>query len=369
MPQETLKNKDANIPKLFSNLNFLIDSFNINGTPKEGRTNSPLSSAIRDTEKMIAELKQIAAERPQIWGRYQKATEEFLDRAFAVCNDIDLHYSDSRRKLNQFKKLFIKHFRPYLRIGKLNRHVIDSPHGYAGDYEIIDAIYRNRPDTDGMAKCLDEGFLTTPASVATRNRKEDFIRIMKEAVLSRPHDRTHILNLASGPCRDILELLSDRTIREREVIIDCVDHDPKALEYGKNLMPKEWVDRYVSFYKIDAVRLALAKDPFRYLKEKYDLIISTGLFDYLADKVAVRLISNLKALLKKDGRMVISNYRDKTSNPSRVFMEWGGDWNLIYRTESEFLSLFERAGFNSDCLSLQFEKQRIMQYCVAKKIE
>jgi len=110
----------------------------------------------------------------------------------------------------------------------------------------------------------------------------------------------------------------------------------------------------------------LAKDVLTIFPKRYDIIFSTGLFDYLNHKISVRLVQNLRKLLKDDGLMIISNYRDKFSNPSRLYMEWGGDWELVYRTEEEFLKIFTDAGFNASALSLRFENQKIMQYCLAR---
>ncbi|MDD5671470.1 MAG: hypothetical protein PHN49_07515, partial [Candidatus Omnitrophica bacterium] len=75
---------------------------------------------------------------------------------------------------------------------------------------------------------------------------------------------------------------------------------------------------------------------------------------------------NMRKLLKKDGVMIISNYRDKWANPSRHYMEWGGGWELIYRTEEEFARLFKNAGFEKSQLSLKYEPQKIMQYRFAR---
>ena len=61
-----------------------------------------------------------------------------------------------------------------------------------------------------------------------------------------------------------------------------------------------------------------------------------GFFDYLNRKTSVNLLRNLRKLLKPEGRLFISNVRDKYSNPSVHFMEWVGDWNLVYREDDEF---------------------------------
>ena len=80
----------------------------------------------------------------------------------------------------------------------------------------------------------------------------------------------------------------------------------------------------INFIKRTRVRIAFKKDIDCLIDEKYDFIYSTGLFDYFEEKIAIRLIQNLRKLLKPDGVLAISDVRDKYSNPSIHFMEWVG---------------------------------------------
>ena len=50
--------------------------------------------------------------------------------------------------------------------------------------------------------------------------------------------------------------------------------------------------------------------------------------------------------------MVIGNYH--TSNPSRHYMAYYGDWYLIHRTEKEFIGLFQNNA--NDQVSLQYDE-------------
>jgi 2-polyprenyl-3-methyl-5-hydroxy-6-metoxy-1,4-benzoquinol methylase len=208
--------------------------------------------------------------------------------------------------------------------------------------------------------------LQTEASVATRNRKEDFKGYIAEVTKSCQNDQARIMDLASGPCRDIRELLSEPDALFSNLSIDCIDHDPHAIDYGKKMVEPFITTSNINFLQKNAARLALTKNIEGMIPWKYDLIFSTGLFDYVDERVAAPLVSNLRKLLKKSGLMIISNYRDKWSNPSRHYMEWGGDWELLYRTEEEFLEIFKKAGFSPEDLSLKFEPQKIMQYCFAR---
>jgi len=173
----------------------------------------------------------------------------------------------------------------------------------------------------------------------------------------------NVLDLASGPCRDVFEVMSGPVKDNKQVKLYCFDADENAVAYGKNLFAG---DSRIEFRKYNAVRIALMKNIQETVPERFDLIFSTGLFDYLDDKITVRLIKNLGKLLKPDGVLAISDVRDKFSNPSIYFMEWVADWNLIYRGDDEFRELFVEAGYNRANLKFRYEQQGMFQYVLAR---
>jgi chemotaxis methyl-accepting protein methylase len=137
----------------------------------------------------------------------------------------------------------------------------------------------------------------------------------------------------------------------------------RALDYAKRLLNNI---ENVNFFQKNAIRLALKKDITNEIPYKYDLIYSTGLFDYLDKKIAIRLINNFKVLLNEDGIIIISNARDKYSNSSSIWMEWIGNWYLIYRTEAEFEEIFLKAGFSQKNIQIIPQQSKVMQYALVK---
>jgi SAM-dependent methyltransferase len=172
------------------------------------------------------------------------------------------------------------------------------------------------------------------------------------------------MNLASGPAREIKELLEfDIDKLFTKVTFDCYDFDERAIDYAKNLLNNA---NNVNFFQKNVIRIALKKDIKEEIPRSYDLIYSTGLFDYLDEKVAVRLVGNLKKLLKRDGTITISNVRDKYSNSSAGWMEWVADWYLVYRSEDEFRNIFLNAGFSPNNLQIKLQYSKVMQYCLTR---
>jgi SAM-dependent methyltransferase len=305
-------------------------------------------------------------EAPEKWGLFQKELDAILDNVFSWCAEFEKQCGANETKIYKMKHLFIEKCRDFVRLGRYNRHVIDKPFGYQGDFLIIDEIYKNNPSTVGIERCMDNYFLKADASAATRNRKEDFKKHLASFSLQRAGSNVKILDLASGPCTDIVEFFEQMPTNRKDLEVDCLDHDQHAIDYARKKMISKDFQQQVCFLQKNAIKLALTKNIKNYISEQYDLIFSTGLFDYLDEKISTRLIHNLKELLAPQGLLIISNYRDKWSNASRHFMEWGGDWELVYRTEDDFLKVFLTAGFSKKQLSLEYEPLKVMQYCFAR---
>lgn len=73
----------------------------------------------------------------------------------------------------------------------------------------------------------------------------------------------------------------------------------------------------------------------------------------------------MKKILKKDGFLIVSNVRDKFSNPTFYFMEWVVDWSLVYRTDQVFKNIFVKAGFSEEDIEVRYEQQGVLQYIKA----
>lgn len=107
------------------------------------------------------------------------------------------------------------------------------PHGYAGDFEIIDKMYREETHNDPEIKIWDEYYHSNAAAAAVRNRKAYFKTLLK----SLSPKKSTILNLASGPCRDLFEHFQENETAEG-LKVDCVDMDENAIQFAKNLNNK-----------------------------------------------------------------------------------------------------------------------------------
>ncbi len=326
--------------------------------------NLPLLTKVKEYRKRAAEIKEYLDQHPDEWPRFQAEVSSSIDAILLdILNFEKENIVGNEEQVYRLKKLFEKRFRKYFLHGDLVKWAFQKPFGYAGDFKVIDEIYCNNPKTEGFDRLFDNHFLAVGVAAAVRNRKQDFKRIIRN--FAEKHQVVRIMNLACGPGRDIQELVKEDTEGFfTKVTFDCYDYDERALHYMKELVNSI---KRINYIQQNAIRLALKKEIEMEIPYRYDLIYSTGLFDYLDERVAIRLVSNLKKLLNPNGQLAIANMRDKYSNRSAYWMEWVLDWNLIYRTEEEFRQIFLASGFDDSNTKILVEKQKIMQYCVAKK--
>ncbi len=326
---------------------------------------SNIFAEVRYYRKMSQHFQAHLARDPGDWIKFQEVFNLSVDKIY---RDIQVFEKENITKLEskvyKLKKIFEKRYRRYFLFGEFIKWSFDKPFGYSGDFKIIDEIYRNCPRTNGFDRLWDNYFQGLAVCKSVRERKADFKKIILDAVKERNGRDIRIMDLACGPAREIKELIEeDKGSYFSRIIFDCYDLDLNALEYAKKLLNEAG---NVNFSQKNAIRIALKKDVTEEIANKYDLIYSTGLFDYLDERVAVRLVGNLRKLLKNDGILAIANVRDKYSNSSAGWMEWVAEWNLIYRSEAQFRKIFLDAGFPPESLRILVQGSKVMQYCVVK---
>lgn len=328
-------------------------------------TTSTIFSKVKEYIKFGQRLQAHLSKHPDDWHKFQDTFNLTLDNVY---NDMLLFEKENigkdESKVYKLQKIFEKRYRHFFLCGTLIKWCFDKPYGYSGDFKIIDDIYQNQPISEGFARLWDNWFQQLTAAKSVRERKGDFKKLILEFVQKHKGENLSIMNLASGPAREIKELLeNDSEKLFSQTTFDCYDLEMRALEYAKQLL-----NNYsnINFSQKNAIRLALKKDIKEEICCNYDLIYSTGLFDYLDERIAVKLVGNLKKLLKPGAIMIIANAADKYSNSSAAWMEWAVDWYLIYRTESEFKKIFLDAGFSDESLQIILQQNNVMQYCIAK---
>ena len=240
-------------------------------------------------------------------------------------------------------------------ISPVHQRARSKPLGYSGDYLIIDWIYTKKTAPSGLEKRFDSIFQSYEAAEAVRNRKKYFIQKCLEFMKSK-RGRVDILNLGCGPCRDVLETYQ-ASKNGTNLHFHCVDQEPEAIEYAKNLLSHNQVQNNV---KLDCTNIFHLKTT-----HQYDLIWIAGLFDYLEDRVAKLLLKRIWRYLKKDGQIIFGNFSPK--NPTRKSMESGCHWYLIHRTAQDLIRLCTETKLPFQEIEVESEPLGINLFCIIRK--
>ncbi len=209
------------------------------------------------------------------------------------------------------------------------------PSGYAGDFEMMNQIYRNQLEgADLFSKCLHRFFVDQDAAKAVQNRSVYLHKKIEQNIEKCQGTPLRILSLACGPAFEISNIL-ETVNPELNFEVVLLDQDVRALQNAQRGIREVLIRRNLKNVKIDYRIQSVKHVLTRGLKDErgYDFMYSSGLFDYLADDIAIATMKRMFAALKPGGDLLIGNF--STSNPNRSIMEICLDWNLIYRSDED----------------------------------
>ena len=230
---------------------------------------------------------------------------------------------------------------PWLLRSRLWARAYLKPHGFAGDYRMVEWMYDleddpcEDPGQPAIVNCLDAAMRSLHSVQAVWHRRRWF-----RAQIERVHDRidrpVRVLDIACGGsryCRDFLDLHPGR------LELTALDQDPAAVAYVRAwLEPQSWDRHRVLCAPVKSLPDLL---PVPRERGTFDVVVSTGLFDYLSDAAATALLGHMAELTNQGGVTAICNFAP--DDPSRAFKTWLTDWQLVYRDEGELLALFPAA--------------------------
>jgi SAM-dependent methyltransferase len=262
-------------------------------------------------------------------------------------------------RLYIFREIF-----PYFMLSRFAKRAYYKPGGYAGDYLMMEMIYRNEPDGSGrLGKLIDAWCLGTPAACAVRGRRRFLKDLLTKACGKRRENNlgTRILNLACGANRELFDFLAECTYTDRITAVG-IDSDSGALEYTNRNVDTFAHDASVRLLMDNVIRWAVKSDirP----AETYDIIYTAGLTDYLGDKVSRTLIRQAFEQLSPGGTFVLGNFGH--DNPNKTLMDEILDWRLVHRNARDLSRLFRGTGFGAN-IKIKSEENGVNLFAVATK--
>jgi extracellular factor (EF) 3-hydroxypalmitic acid methyl ester biosynthesis protein len=233
-------------------------------------------------------------------------------------------------ELTALRALVREQLNPWLLRSRYWNRAYVKPHGYAGDFRMLEWIY-DLEDSDcadplqpAVVNVLDRLFADLHSAHAVWRRRAWFARLVRDRRRrsSRP---LRILDIACGGSRYLRDEMDGR------LDVTFLDQDPAALTFVEQWLPAGRTARLLCA-PVRALPDLLAPG------EQFDLVLSTGLFDYLPDADGAALAAQMCALRAPGGSAVICNFAP--SDPSRAVTDWICDWPLIYRDAAQLRGLF-----------------------------
>lgn len=257
-----------------------------------------------------------------------------------------------------------KEFFPYLMRSRFAERVYYKPKGYAGDFMMMEMIYRNEPDGDGkLGRIMDGWFLKSSAADAVRQRRNLLAGLLTRISRSKLEEQegVRIMNLACGSNRELFDFLSGFE-KSKAVEALCIDIDPDALAFTNRHVNVFNHQATVRLMNENIVKWALGRA--RQDFGQQDIIYSSGLTDYLERRLFVRLIDRCYGQLRDGGVLIVGNF--SPTNPNRQFMDHILHWTLIHRDEEDLRDIFRETGFGEN-VDVTSETHGINLFVVATK--
>ena len=211
----------------------------------------------------------------------------------------------------------------------ITQHARLRPRGYPGDATLLDLIYRH-PEADAVitqAPPLSHAIYSfnseTSGCRSLRQRRDMLTAKIKELAFRRPR----VLSLACGHLR---EAEFCKTALEQVDAFHAIDQD--ELSVGTvHRRYRQWGVRA----RVGTVRQVLRRSA--PMDAHYDFIYAAGLYDYLEERVASRLLERLLDRLSPGGTLWVINFQPSLDDIA--YMEACMDWWLIYRTTDQMKGL------------------------------
>lgn len=242
---------------------------------------------------------------------------------------------------------------------EFNYYVFARPRGYPGDFMTQELIWKGRTIGGqyryrGVSRTGELLTSLTLDMAAPRANEERMKR------LSQLVQDPNLVSVASIGCGSAIEFWGAGEIIPESIFL--LDQDDEALARAKQY--GRFGNRDVKFCKENIVKFILRNSRCLHLGMR-DLIYSFGLLDYFPMQMAKRIIESLWVSVNSGGRLLITNAHP--GNPTRLWMEWGGEWYLNYKTEEQMRELV--VGLDGlASVSYEIDSQNVYQYLTIQKI-
>ena len=204
------------------------------------------------------------------------------------------------------------------------------PRGYTGDFGAMELIWNAQNNeklkfrgTSELGKKINAVTLSMDNCVANGKR----VWLLKKFI--DQYKNANIASIGSGSGIEIIEHYKTNKTNN----FTLFDQDPMSYAlFSHKLKTLDSALSKKTEFKKGNVYKSVLQD-----KSEYSFIYSSGLFDYLNMDSAIKLAKILWGKVKSGGQLLITNAHP--DNPTKLWMEYVGDWWLLYKTKQEMESI------------------------------
>jgi len=215
------------------------------------------------------------------------------------------------------------------------RRAQEKPLGYAGDYEMMNMLYRERAEgADLFGRAMNMYATAETAARANVNRIQYLVDTIEETMARCPGRRVRLASIGSGPGQEIATLLSKKPELGRFLDVALIDQEARAIAYCERSLSGVAQSTGALVRVIpESVRRLLSSRTLSAALGARDFVYSAGLFDYLSDRMFSALLATLYDALVPGATLAVGNVAN--GNPSRWAMEYFSEWFLMHRSPDE----------------------------------
>lgn len=300
-----------------------------------------MKTKINDFAELVSDIKEdlTSEQESKLFNQLSSIIEDIQSQRKSLSPAEDL----------ELKNSFQQKILPFTKQSEFCNYCYTKPRGYAGDFAMMEMIWKGRTQPENYRYRGDSsvGKMLNAFALDSANceANEERVHYLKE-IISQYHNST-IASVGAGSVIELQELLKEKGLNNNRYHL--FDSDAGAFDYIK----KTYGDIPGFNYWTGNVFRTLFKKEL----PKFNLIYSSGFFDYLNAENAEKVAKKLWEMLEVGGTLLITNAHP--SNPSRFWMEYAMEWSLCYREQKDLLKIAENLKGEH---SIKVDKLGIYQY-------
>jgi len=323
-----------------------------------------VSARVREAAGRLATALAAAEQRTDLWSNADLGAA-LVDTALSNCL-FELAQTGCWGRANQLPSGELWRIaEPWLQTGWLQVQARFKPRGYAGDYQLLTRLWQDTCCEHPLGRLFDRYFQSQAAVHAVRARMEQAGAALVAHALEQSSNPYRALSIGSGPAFDLARAAEVLPAAERARLkFTLLDLDEEALEDARTRLSQRLQSEQIACHRENLFRLPTLSRATG-LVAGHDFMVCLGLFDYLADAPATSLLRLMWQGLQPGGMLLVGNFAPH--HATRTFMEWFGNWYLLYRTAEQFEQLGLASGIPAEAFRIGAERIGADLFLVARK--